>query len=72
LGGARRRVLLVPAIALLLLLLAAGPASAATLNVYQSGCSYAQLAPALAGAQNGDTIKIGESSRRPRHNRVAS
>ena len=44
---------------LLLLLLGAGQASAATLNVCQSGCAYAQLAPALAGAQNGDTIKIG-------------
>jgi hypothetical protein len=47
------------AAALLPLLLGAGQASAATLNVCQSGCPYAQLAPALAGAQSGDTIKIG-------------
>jgi hypothetical protein len=50
---------LAPAIAALLLLLGVGQASAATLNICQSGCAYAQLAPALAGAQNGDTIKIG-------------
>jgi hypothetical protein len=51
-------VLLVLAIAALLLL-GAGPASAATLDVCPSGCAYTQLAPALAAAHNGDTIKIG-------------
>jgi hypothetical protein len=35
-----------------------GRASAATLNVCPSGCPYAQLAPALAAAKDGDTIKI--------------
>jgi hypothetical protein len=57
-GGAGRLVVLVPATAALLVL-DAGPASAATLNVCPSGCSYTQLAPALDAAQNGDTIKIG-------------
>jgi hypothetical protein len=42
-----------------LLLLASGPASAATLNVCPSGCQYTQLAPALAAAGDGDTIRIG-------------
>jgi hypothetical protein len=41
-----------------LLLIGVGPASAATLNVCPSGCPYAQLAPALAAAKDGDTIKI--------------
>ncbi len=51
-------VLLVPAVAVLLLL-GARPASAATLNVCQSGCPYTQLAPALAAAQSGDKVTIG-------------
>ncbi|MDP9262444.1 MAG: hypothetical protein M3O89_10775, partial [Actinomycetota bacterium] len=42
-----------------LLLIGAGRASAATLNVCPSGCPYTQLAPALAAAKDGDTIKIG-------------
>jgi hypothetical protein len=42
-----------------LLLLASGQAHAATLNVCPSGCQYAQLAPALAAAHKGDTIRIG-------------
>ena len=42
-----------------LLLLAAGQASAATPDVCESGCPYTQLAPALAAAHAGDTIKIG-------------
>ena len=41
-----------------LLLIGVGRASAATLNVCPSGCPYAQLAPALAAAKDGDTIKI--------------
>jgi hypothetical protein len=57
-GGAGRLVLLVPAMAALLVL-GAGQASAATLNVCPSGCPYTQLAPALAAAHDGDTIKIG-------------
>ncbi len=39
--------------------LAASQASAATLNVCQSGCPYTQIAPALAAAKDGDTIRIG-------------
>jgi hypothetical protein len=57
-GGARRLALLAPAIAALLVF-AVGQASAATLNVCPSGCPYTQLAPALAAAHDGDTIKIG-------------
>jgi len=57
-GGACRLVLLMPGMAALLLL-APGPASAATLNVCPSGCPYTQLAPAVAAAHNGDTIRIG-------------
>jgi hypothetical protein len=53
-----RIVLLVPATAALLVL-DAGPASAATLDVCPSGCAYAEIAPALAAAHDGDTIKIG-------------
>lgn len=34
-------------------------ASATTLNVCKSGCPYNQLAPAIAAANNGDTIRIG-------------
>jgi hypothetical protein len=57
-GGARRLVLLMPGMAALLLL-ASGQASAATLNVCPSGCPYTQLAPAIAAADDGDTIRIG-------------
>ena len=52
-----RLVLFVPAV-VALLLLGAGQASAVTLNVCPSGCPYTQLAPALAAAKSGDTIKI--------------
>ena len=55
---ARIGLLLVPATAALPVL-GAGPAFAATLNVCPSGCPYAEIAPALAAAHDGDTIKIG-------------
>jgi hypothetical protein len=55
--GAGRLVLVVFAVAALLLI-GAGRASAATLNVCPSGCPYTQLAPALAAAKDGDTIKM--------------
>ena len=57
LGGAGRLLLLMPALAALLLV-GARPASAATLSVCRSGCPFTQLAPALAAAHGGDTIKI--------------
>ena len=41
-----------------LLPLGAAQASVATLKVCPIGCPYAQLAPALAAAKSGDTIKI--------------
>jgi hypothetical protein len=55
---ARIGLVLVPATAALPVL-GAGPAFAATLDVCPSGCPYAEIAPALAAAHNGDTIKIG-------------
>src|SRR5262249_9674803 len=39
--------------------IAAGRASAATLSVCPSGCAFTQIAPALAAANDGDTISIG-------------
>jgi hypothetical protein len=36
-----------------------GQASAATLTVCPSGCAFTQIAPALAGATDGDTISVG-------------
>ena len=56
--SARRLVLLISGIAALLPL-AAGQASAATLDVCHSGCQYSELAPAVAAAHSGDTIRIG-------------
>ena len=44
------------------LALAAGQAAAATLKVCPSGCRYTQLAPAVAAAQNGDTIRMGRGT----------
>jgi hypothetical protein len=37
----------------------AGPAAAANLTVCSSGCSFTQIAPAVAAANDGDTISIG-------------
>jgi hypothetical protein len=43
-----------------LLLIGTGRASAvSTLHVCKSGCPYTQIAPALADAKSGDTVKIG-------------
>src|SRR5262249_51861733 len=42
-----------------LVVLAPGQASAARLSVCASGCPYVQLAPALAAAHDGDTIRLG-------------
>ena len=53
---ARIGLLLVPATAALPVL-GAGPAFAATLNVCPSGCPYAEIAPALAAAHDGDTSR---------------
>ena len=54
----RTRLLLCISAMAVVLLVGARQASAATLNVCQSGCPYAQLAPALAAAHGGDTIRI--------------
>jgi hypothetical protein len=59
LGGRGRRLVLFFAAVAILALVGAGRASAATLNVCPSGCPYAQIAPALADAKSGDTIKVG-------------
>ena len=40
----------------------ASPASAATLSVCKSGCSYTQIAPAVVAANSGDTIRIGRGT----------
>ena len=61
LGGVGRLMRCAPA-ATALLLLGAGQASAATPDVCQSGCPYTQLAPALAAAHAGDTIRIGRGT----------
>jgi len=42
--------------------LPAVPAGAATITVCHSGCTYSQLAPALAAAHDGDTIKVGRGT----------
>jgi hypothetical protein len=54
-----KRSLLVGLLALAAATLTAGRASAATLTVCPSGCAFTQIAPALAAANNGDTISIG-------------
>jgi hypothetical protein len=56
--GAAMLVLLVPVVTTLLLA-GTGAASAATLDVCRSGCPYTQIAPAVAAANSGDTIKVG-------------
>jgi hypothetical protein len=43
-------------------LIAAGQASAAVLNVCPSGCAFSEIAPALAAAKDGDTIKIASGT----------
>ncbi len=54
-----KRSLLVGLLALAAATLTAGRASAAMLTVCPSGCAFTQIAPALAAANNGDTISIG-------------
>jgi hypothetical protein len=54
-----RRSLYVALLAIAVATIAAGRASAATLTVCPSGCAFTQIAPALAAANNGDTISIG-------------
>src|SRR6266545_523051 len=56
---AGRLALAVPSAAVLVLVGGIAQASAVTLNVCPSGCPYTQLAPALAAAHRGDTVKIG-------------
>jgi hypothetical protein len=53
------RSLLVALLAIAAATIAAGRASAATLTVCPSGCAFTQIAPALAAANNGDTISVG-------------
>jgi hypothetical protein len=61
--GAGMLVLLVPAVTTLLLA-RTGAASATTLNVCPSGCPYTQIAPAVAAAKSGDTIRVGPGTYR--------
>ena len=50
--------LLLPASGVLSLA-AAGPVSATTLSVCASGCRYTQIGPAVAAAQDGETVLVG-------------
>jgi hypothetical protein len=52
-------VLALASVVAIVALVGARRAEAATLSVCPSGCPYTQIAPALAAAQSGDTIKIG-------------
>jgi hypothetical protein len=54
----RTRLTLAAVAAALTLTVAAGPASAATLNVCPSGCTYSTIQAAVDAAHSGDTIKI--------------
>lgn len=56
-------ILLVPVV-MTLLISGAGPVSAATLNVCLSVCWYTQIAPAVAAAKDGDTMKVGPGTYR--------
>src|SRR5437667_12591018 len=38
------------------------PAAASTLTVCPSGCSFAQIAPAVAAAKSGDTIAVAQGT----------
>ena len=53
-----KRMLAVALLAIAGTAIAAGQSSAATLTVCPSGCAFNQIAPALAAANNGDTIAI--------------
>jgi len=55
----KRVSILVLAVTAALALGPAGAASAATVTVCPSGCSFSQIAPAIAAANSGDTIQIG-------------
>jgi hypothetical protein len=59
---AGRLALLVPVVALVVPVVGMAQASAATVDVCPSGCSYTQLAPALAAAHSGDTITVGSGT----------
>jgi hypothetical protein len=61
---ARRKLALSLPLVASVLLVGAGQASAATLKVCPSGCSYSEIAPALAVANNGDTIKLAAGTYR--------
>jgi len=54
-----KKLLLVGLLAIMLASVGAGRASAATLTVCPSGCAFSQIAPAIAAANPGDTIKVG-------------
>lgn len=43
-------------------LVPAAPAASTTLTVCQHGCPYTELAPALAAAHEGDTIRVGRGT----------
>jgi hypothetical protein len=53
-----KRLLLAALLAVVAAAVGSGEASAATLTVCPSGCAFTQIAPALAAANNGDTVAI--------------
>jgi hypothetical protein len=54
-----RRLLLAGLIAAAAAAAGSGPAAAATLTVCPNGCAFTQIAPAVAAANNGDSIAVG-------------
>src|SRR5438874_3194734 len=68
-GGAQMKMLRPKRLLLAGLLAAAAvaalgsrPAAASTLTVCSSGCSFAQIAPAVAAAKSGDTIAVAQGT----------
>jgi hypothetical protein len=53
-----KRSLVAGMLAVAAAIIASGQASAATVTVCPSGCGFSQIAPALAAANNGDTIQV--------------
>jgi len=57
-----KRQILVGLLAVAVAAIASGQASAATLTVCPSGCMFTQIAPAIAAASSGDTMKVAAGS----------
>jgi hypothetical protein len=57
-GSEMKRLLFVGLLVMTLASVGAGRATAATLSVCPSGCAFSQIAPAIAAASPGDTVKV--------------